>query len=78
MGILEIIALVMELAPKMIDAGKSVADLWQSAGGIIKDAEVTGKVDPDAEMRLRALVEAQLRILDQNTAEAMNTQEPST
>jgi hypothetical protein len=31
-----------------IGAGKSVVDLWQSAGGIIAAAEKTGKVDADA------------------------------
>ena len=52
--------MVAELAPKVIEAGKSVADLWRSAGGIIADAEKTGKVDPDAAMRLKAVVDAQL------------------
>lgn len=70
MGIIEIIALVAELAPKMIDAGKSVADLWRSAGGIIADAEKTGRVDADAAMRLKALIDAQLAALDRNAAEA--------
>ena len=70
MRIIEIIALVAELAPKMIDAGKSVADLWRSAGGIITDAENTGKVDADAALRLKALVDAQLAALDRNADEA--------
>lgn len=70
MRIIEIIALVAELAPKMIDAGKSVADLWRAAGGIIADAEKTGKVDADAALRLKALVDAQLAALDRNAAEA--------
>ena len=70
MGIIEIIALVAELAPKVIGAGKSVADLWRSAGGIIADAEKNGKVDADAAMRLKALVDAQLAALDRNAAEA--------
>ena len=70
MRIIEIIALVAELAPKMIDAGKSVADLWRSAGGIIADAENTGKVDADAALRLKALVDAQLAALDRNADEA--------
>ncbi len=70
MGVIEIIALVAELAPKVIGAGKSVADLWRSAGGIIADAEKTGKVDADAAMRLKALVDAQLAALDRNADEA--------
>ena len=44
----QIIALMADLASKVIDAGKSVADLWCSVGGIIADAEKTGKVDADA------------------------------
>ena len=59
-----------ELAPQMIDAGKSVADLWRSAGGIIADAEKTGKLDGDAALRLKALVDAQLAVLDCNVKEA--------
>ena len=70
MGVIEIIALVAELAPKAIGAGKSVVDLWQSAGGIIADAEKTGKVDADAALRLKALVDAQLAALDRNADEA--------
>ena len=70
MGILEIIALVAELAPKVINAGKSVADLWRAAGGIIADAEKTGKVDADAALRLKVLVDAQLAALDRNADEA--------
>ena len=70
MGIIEIIPLVADLAPKVIGAGKSVVDLWQSAGGIIADAEKTGKVDADAAIRLKALVDAQLAARDRNAAEA--------
>ncbi len=70
MGVIEIIALVAELAPKVIGAGKSVVDLWQSAGGIIAAAEKTGKVDADAALRLKALVDAQLAALDRNAEEA--------
>ena len=70
MGVIQIIALVAELAPKVIGAGKSVVDLWQSAGGIIADAEKTGKVDADAAIRLKALVDAQLAARDRNAAEA--------
>ena len=70
MGVIEIIALVAELAPKVIGAGKSVVDLWQSAGGIIATAEKTGKVDADAALRLKALVDAQLAALDRNAEEA--------
>lgn len=70
MGIMEIIALVAELAPKVISAGASVTDLWRSAGAIISDAEKTGKVDADAEMRLRALVQVQLDKLHENAKEA--------
>ena len=70
MGVIEIIALVAELAPKVIGAGKSVVDLWQSAGGIIAAAEKTGKVDADAASRLKALVDAQLAALDRNAEEA--------
>jgi hypothetical protein len=70
MSVLEIIALVAELAPKVINAGKSVSDLWRSAGAIIADAEKTGAVDPDATMRLKALVDAQLAELRRNAEEA--------
>jgi len=70
MGVIEIIALMAELAPKVIGAGKSVVDLWQSAGGIIAAAEKTGKVDADAALRLKALVDAQLAALDRNAEEA--------
>jgi len=70
MGVIEIIALVAELAPKVIGAGKSVVDLWQSAGGIIAAAEKTGKVDANAALRLKALVDAQLAALDHNADEA--------
>jgi len=66
MGVIEIIALVAELAPKVIGAGKSVVDLWLSAGGIIAAAEKTGQVDADAALRLKALVDAQLAALDRN------------
>jgi len=61
---------VAELAPKVIGAGKSVVDLWQSAGGVIAAAEKTGKVDADAALRLKALVDAQLAALDRNAEEA--------
>jgi hypothetical protein len=37
LGTIEIIALVAELAPKEIDAGKPVTDLWRLAGGIVAD-----------------------------------------
>lgn len=70
MGVLEIVALVAELAPKVIAAGSSVADLWRSAGAIITDAEKTGKVDEDAATRLRALVQVQLDKLHANATEA--------
>ena len=70
MGIIEITAMVAEMAPKVIGAGKSVVDLWQSAGGIIADAEKTGKVDADAAVPLRAPVQAQLAALDRNADEA--------
>jgi len=73
MSILSIIALVAELAPKLIAAGGAVADLWRSAGGIIDEAEKTGKVDPDAAMRLRALVQAQLDRLSKSAEEARTT-----
>ena len=70
MGIIEIVALVAELAPKVIGAGKSVVELWQTAGGIIAAAEKSGKVDADAAMRLKALVDAQLAALDRDADEA--------
>lgn len=70
MGIMEIIALVAELAPKVIAAGSSVADLWRAAGGIISEAERTGKVDADAEARLRSLVQVQLDKLHENAKDA--------
>ena len=70
MSVIEIIALVAELTPKVVGAGRSVLDLWQSAGGIIAAAEKTGKVDADAALRLKALVDAQLAALDRNAEEA--------
>ena len=70
MSVMQVIALVAELAPKVIAAGSSVADLWRAAGGIISDAEKTGKVDADAEVRLRALVQVQLTKLHENAKEA--------
>jgi len=70
MGVIETIALVAELAPKVIGAGKSAVDLWQSAGGIIAAAEKTENVDADAARRLKALVDAQLAALDRNAEEA--------
>jgi len=70
MGVIEIIALVAELTPKVIGAGKSVIDLWQSAGSIIAAAERTGKIDADAALRLKALVDAQLAALDRNAEAA--------
>ena len=70
MSIMEVVALVAELAPKIVGAGRSVLDLWQSAGGIIAAAEQTGKVDPDAALRLKALVDAQLATLDRHAEEA--------
>ena len=70
MSVIEIIALVAELAPKVVSAGRSVMDLWQCAGGIITAAEKTGKVDTDAALRLKALVDAQLAALDRNADEA--------
>lgn len=73
MGALEIVGLVMELAPKLINTGKSVMDLWNAAGGILKEAEGNnGKVDPDAFMRLQALVQVQLDKLHDNAKEASN------
>jgi len=59
-----------ELAPKVIGAGNSLVDLWQSAGGIIAAAEKTGMVDADAALWLKALVDAQLAALDRNAEEA--------
>ena len=70
MSVMQVIALVAELDPKVIAAGSSVADLWRAAGGIISDAEKTGKVDADAEARLRALVQVQLTKLHENAKEA--------
>ena len=71
MSALAILQLVMELAPKLIAAGKSVMDLWNAAGGILKDAEANGgKVDADAFDRLRALVQVQLTKLHENAEEA--------
>jgi len=58
--------LMAELAPKVIGAGKSVVDLWQSAGGIIADAEKARKVDTDAALRLKALVAAHSAALHRN------------
>lgn len=74
MSILSIIALVAEIAPKLIAAGGAVADLWRAAGGIIDEAERTGKVDADAEMRLRTLVQVQMDRLAVYAEEARNTE----
>ena len=75
MGILSIIQLVFELAPKVIEAGGAIADLWRAAGGIIDDAEQNnGKVDADAEIRLRALVQVQLDKLAAYAEEARNAE----
>lgn len=71
MGILEIITLITTVAPKLIAAGKSVMDLWNAAGGILKDAEANnGKVDPEAFIALQALVQVQLDKLHENAKEA--------
>lgn len=71
MGILEIIALVAELAPKVATSFGAVADLYRTAAGILSDANANGgAVDPDAEMRLRAIVAAELKRLDDRAAEA--------
>lgn len=71
MGVLEVIALVAELAPKVIAAGGAVADLYRTAAGILSDAENNGgKVDADAVDRLRALVRVQLEKLHENAKEA--------
>lgn len=70
MNILGIIAFVAEMAPKVIAAGGAVADLWRAAGGIISDAEKTGKVDQDAFIALKALVQVQLDKLHENANEA--------
>lgn len=70
MGIIEIIAPVAERVSEVIGAGKSVANIWRLAGGFIADAEKTGKVDADAAVRLKALVDAQLAALDRNADEA--------
>ena len=71
MGILEIIGLVSELAPKVIAAGGAISELWRAAGGIIGDAEKNGgKVDPDGATRLRALVQVQLDKLHAAAQEA--------
>jgi hypothetical protein len=74
MSILSIITLIAELAPKVIAAGGAVADLLRTASGIVEEAERTGKVDADAEMRLRALVQVQLDKLAAYAAEARNTE----
>ena len=71
MGILEIITLITTVAPKLIAAGKSVMDLWNAAGSILKDAETNnGKVDPEAFIALQALVQVQLDKLHENAKEA--------
>ena len=72
MTILEIIALVAEVAPKVIGAGKSVLDIWNMAHAAITGAK-DGVVDPDAALRLRALVDASLAALDKNADEAKQT-----
>ena len=71
MGIIEIIALVAESSPKEIGAGKSVVDLWQSAGGIIAAAEKTGKMEPMLSAATpRRRLDAWLAALDRNADEA--------
>ena len=70
-GILGIVALVAELAPKIIAAGGSVISLWNAASDILKGAEANGgKVDPDAFDKLKALVQEQLDKLHKNAEEA--------
>lgn len=54
MGIMEIIALVTSVAPKLIGAGVSIYDVWKDAGDIIGNAESNnGKVDPEAYAALK-------------------------
>ena len=43
--------------------GMTLTDLWRSAGGIIADAEKTGKVDTDAALRRKARVNVKLAAL---------------
>jgi hypothetical protein len=69
MTILEIIALVANVAPKVIGAGKSIMDIWNMANAAITGAK-DGVVDPDAAARLHALVTAQLDALQRNADEA--------
>jgi len=53
-------------APNVPGAGKSVVDLWQSAGDIIAAAEKVGKIDADVALGLKVPVDAQLATLDRN------------
>lgn len=71
MGILEIIELAMAATPKIIAGGKMVADLWHLVAGAISGAEANGGVvDPATEAKIKAMLDAQLAVADQNATEA--------
>jgi len=70
MTIMGIIALVLDLAPKLIGAGKSIKEIWDAAGEAIGGAGPDGSVDEEAAAKVRAMVEEQLAELRRNAEEA--------
>lgn len=71
MTIAAIIALITDVAPKLIAAGVSVYNLWREAGDAIADAEANGgKVDPAAYAALQAKCEAAVVALEARANEA--------
>lgn len=57
------------LDPLHLEAGLPIGGLRSFAGSITVAAERTGKVDADATLRLKVLVDTQVAALDCNTDE---------
>ncbi len=70
MGVLEILALLTNVVPKLIAAGQSVLAVWNAAQDALGTATPDGQVDPAAAAKVKALVDAQLAELDKNAREA--------
>lgn len=71
MGVLELIMLALEATPKLIAAGKQVADLWHTVANGVAGAEANGGVvDPAVEAKVKTMLAAQLAQLDVNATEA--------
>ena len=71
MGIIEIIALVTAITPKLISAGISVYEIWKDAGRIIGDAEANdGTVDPAAYAKLKERCDQAAAAIEARAAEA--------